>query len=201
LSDPATANILTSRQTDVKTPILLNALGLCAFLAAAQSPGHPSVGISTLPAAEQAAINTAIKRWDRQFKWKAINNLEKPIADASVETVHLGPANEKDLVVTDQSACSPTGNCSILVLRSAHGRYRVVLDGIGQSFNIRPSRTNGFRNIELAMHGSATESTVKIYKFNGSRYLRSGCQDVSFETLDKEGNRQELEKPLVTPCR
>jgi hypothetical protein len=185
----------------VKTPILFSALGLFAFLAAAQSPGHKSVSISTLPAAQQSAINTAVKRWDRQFRSKASSDSEKPIQDASVETVHLGPTHENDLVVTDQSFCSPTGNCSILVLRSVNGRYRVVLDGIGQSFTIRPARTNGFRNIELAMHGSATESTVKIYKFSGSRYLRSGCQDVSLATLDKEGNLQELEKPLITPCR
>ncbi len=202
LSDLATRSILPTRQhTDLKIRVPLSALGLLGFLAVAQSPEHLSVSMSTLPAAQQSEINGAIKRSDRQFKWKAGNGPESAIRDASVEAVRLGPTDENDLVVTDQSACSPTGNCSILVLRSADGRYRVVLDGIGQSFTIRPDRTEGFRNIELTMHGSATESTVKTYKFNGSRYLRSACQDVHFATLDKEGDLQELEKPLVTPCR
>src|SRR5258708_24120660 len=144
LCNHATANILLAiEQTDVKSAIPSIVACLFAALVVAQPPGQPSVNISTLPPTEQSAINTAITQWDRQFKWKAVNDSENSIGDALVETVHLGPSGESDLVVTDQAACSPTGNCSIFVLRPVNGRYRVVLDGIGQSFTIKQSRTDG----------------------------------------------------------
>ena len=76
-----------------------------------------------------------------------------------------------------------------------------MLDGIGQIYTVKPTRTNGFRNIELAMHSSATMSAVKTYKFNGSRYLRSGCYELNFTVLDSKGNVQDLDEPRITPCR
>jgi hypothetical protein len=158
-----------------------------------------SVRLSTLPAAQQSAVNSAIQYWNRQLNWKA-KNTSAPAADASVATVRLGPANEDDLIVTDKSGCSPTGNCSILVLRPIKDQYRVILEGTGQSFTATPTRANGFRTIKIRVHGSATMSTIKLYKFNGRQYLRAGCHDENFQILDSAGNLQELKKPQITPC-
>jgi hypothetical protein len=155
------------------------------------------VKMSNLPATQQSAINLAIRHWYRQFKWKAQNELAKPIADASVATVRLGPLDEDDLIVTDQSGCSPSGNCSILVLRPVKSGYRVVLDGIGQRCTLKRARTKGLLNLELSMHGSATESTIKTYKFDGSRYFRAGCYNMIFAASDGT----ELNRPRITPCR
>jgi hypothetical protein len=160
-----------------------------------------SLKMSTLPATQQSAINLAIQHWNHQVKWKAQKELAKPVGDASVNIARLGPRDEDDLIVTDQSGCSPTGNCSILVLRPKKEHYRVVLEAIGQTFAATPVRANGFRNIKIRMHGSATMSTIKVYKFNGSRYLRAGCYDENFEMLDGAGNLRELKKPQITPCR
>ena len=157
--------------------------------------------MSTLPVTQQSAINLAIQHWYRQFKWKAQDSSSNPVGDASIATVHLGSLSEDDLIVTDQSGCSPTGNCSILVLRPAKDRYRVVLEAIGQTLTATPTRADGFRNIKVRMHGSATMSTIKVYKFNGNRYLRAGCYDENFEMLDGAGNLRELKKPQITPCR
>jgi len=51
------------------------------------------------------------------------------------------------------------------------------------------------------MHGSATMSAVNTYKFNGSRYLRSGCYELNFTGLDSKGNVQDLDKPRISPRR
>ena len=176
-------------------------LCLCTLLAASQQGRTNGISMSTLPAAQRSAIVAAIDRWNRQFKWKTPDNSDKLVTDTLVDTVHLGPPGEDDLVVTDRSECSPTGNCTILVLRPFKDRYRVILDGIGQSFSLQRSKVNGFRDVVLKMHGSATETTIKIYEFNGSRYLRAACYDENTTLLDADGNVQELEKPRITPCR
>ena len=159
------------------------------------------VRLSTLPVAQQTNINSAIQHWNRQFEWKAKDQSRDPVGDASVATGRLGPADEDDLIVTDQSGCSPTGNCSIFVLRPIKEKYRVVLEAIGQTFTVTPARANGFRNVKVGMRGSATMSTIKVYKFNGIRYLRADCYDENFEVLDGAGNLHQLKKPQVTPCR
>lgn len=51
------------------------------------------------------------------------------------------------------------------------------------------------------MHGSATMYMVKVYQFNGSRYLRAGCYNLNFTVLDSEANVRDLDKPRITPCR
>lgn len=160
-----------------------------------------SVRLSTLPAAEQSSVNSAIQHWYRQFESKAKDRSVNALGDASVATVRLGPAHENDLILTDRAGCSPTGNCSIFVMRPVKDRYRVVLEGIGQTFTVMRARANGFQNIEIRMHGSATMSAIKVYKFNGTRYLRSGCYDENFEVLDSAGNSRELKKPQITPCQ
>jgi hypothetical protein len=175
---------------------------VCVLLFSMKAPGdtrRQSVRMSALPASQQSAINLAIQHWYRQFKWKA--QVGSPIGlRMGVATVHLGPPDEEDLVVTDHSGCSPTGNCSILVMRPTKDQYRVVLEAIGQTFTATPVRASGFRNIKIRMHGSATVSAIKVYKFNGSRYLRAGCYQENFGMLDAAGNLRELKKPQVTPC-
>jgi hypothetical protein len=175
-------------------------VALCAVCQGQDIRRH-SVRLSTLRAPEQSAINSAILHWNRQFEWKAQDNSANMAGDTSVATSPLGPPEEEDLIVTDQSGCSPTGNCSILVLRPIKKQYRVVLEAIGQTFTATSARANGFHDIQVRMHGSATMSTVKIYKFNGTRYVRTGCYDEISGELDKEGNLQELDKPRRTPCQ
>jgi hypothetical protein len=170
-------------------------LSFCLF-AVAESP-EKFVELSTLPASRRTAIVAALKAWDRKLGRRWAYELRATNGNARLETVHLGPANENDLVLTDRSSCSPTGNCSIVILRAAQGGYRVVLDGIGQRYTLKRARTKGFLNIELSMHSSATESTIKLYRFNGSRYLRAGCYNVIFASSD--GTK--LDRPQTTPCR
>lgn len=159
-----------------------------------------SARLSTLPATQQSAINSAIQRWNRRFKRKAKDDPAN-LGEALVAAVRLGSADGNELIVTDQSGCSPTGNCSVFVLHPTKDQYRVVLEGIGQKLTATAARTNGFRNINLSMHGSATMREVKVYKFNGNRYLRAGCYNENFEMLDTTGKLGELEKPRITSCR
>ena len=179
---------------------------ICIVLFSIGAPGQDdlrkqTVKLSALPAPQRSAINSAIQQWNRQFPQKPKDNSATLGEDASVATIRLGPSDEPDLVVTDDSGCSPTGNCSIFVLRPTKDEYRVALEATGQIITATPARANGFRNIKVRMHGSATMSEIKIYRFNGIRYVRSGCYNESFEEIDKDGNVQELDTPRMTPCQ
>lgn len=204
LSDRSCGNILRSYdEGPVKaTTVLLIGIVLFSLNAKCQDDlRQQSVQLSRLPAVEQLAINLAIRHSDRQLGQKAADTSVNRSGDASVATVTLGPVNENDLVVTDQSWCSPTGNCSIFVMRPHGNQYRVILEATGQSITSTARRTNDFRDVQVRMHGSATMSEIKIYRFNGSRYLRSGCYDENFEILDSKGNVHDLDRPHMTPCK
>lgn len=172
-------------------------LFLCGLFAVAENDRPQTVEISSLPGPQRTAIVAALKRWDRQLGRKLVDDSQSSTGNALVERVHLGPPEENDLVLTDRSSCSPTGNCSVLVLRAVQSGYSVVMDGIGQTYTIKRARTKGFRDIELSMHGSATESAIKAYKFNGSRYLRTGCYNVIFAASDGT----ELDRHRTALCR
>jgi hypothetical protein len=132
---------------------------------------------------------------------------EKELRDAAsryrLEMVDLSvDGKERGFVVggIGEYDCSPTGNCSVWVLRTGTHGYPVVLHGIAQSVWIWPTRTTGFQDIVLGMHGSATSTTLKLYKFDGSRYRRMACYIADFEYLDQDGTIHELEEPRITPC-
>jgi hypothetical protein len=68
-----------------------------------------------------------------------------------------------------------------------------------QSFTIERTRTNGFRDIVLAMHGSATESQLTLYKYANGAYHDVACYDANWTVLEGDTIR-ELKEPRITPC-
>jgi hypothetical protein len=126
-------------------------------------------------------------------------------AETRVAFVDLTGHGRNEVIVQaggEKSGCSPTGNCPLWVLRRQRDGYHVVLDaGSAQNFTIQPHRTNGFNDLVLSMHGSATESGLTLYKFNGSSYDDVACYDENSEAADESGQFHHLKEPRVTPCR
>ena len=54
----------------------------------------------------------------------------------------------------------------------------VSLGGI-QTFQIQRSRSNGFRDIVVEMHGSATQRTLRLLRFGNGKYHEGGCYDAN----------------------
>ena len=121
----------------------------------------------------------------------------------SVVFVDLDSHGRNEVVAqgSGEDECSPTGNCSFRILARRRDGYRVILDGGStQTFTIQPTRTNGFSDIVLSMHGSATDSMLTLYQFEGTRYRDAGCWEANWAPLDKDGNLHELKEPRVTRC-
>ena len=99
-------------------------------------------------------------------------------------------------------ACSPTGNCPLYVLRKTGKNYRVILEKqAAQSIFVQKTRSNGYSDVVVRMHGSATETGLFVYQFRQGRYWRTHCYDESFTYIGKDGEEHELEEPRITPCR
>ena len=109
--------------------------------------------------------------------------------------------NEVIAQAGDDAQCSPTGNCSLWVLRREKHGYHVILSApSAQTFTIQSDRTHGFHDLVLGMHRSAFESELRLFKFDGARYKQAGCYEASWEFIDEHGNSQHLKEPRLSPC-
>ena len=86
----------------------------------------------------------------------------------------------------------------------AQGGYeRLLAAGSIQTIEPQPTTSRGYRDIITAMHGSAWDSDLRLYKFDGREYRRSGCFFRTYDYLDIHGRMRELKRPRITPaaCR
>ena len=85
--------------------------------------------------------------------------------------------------------CGATGNCSEWVFgrTGKSGKYKLLLDSGGEYFHIKKRLTNGYHDIYITTHDSASSSYHMIYKFSGKRYKESKCW---FEEYSVNGERQ-----------
>lgn len=99
-------------------------------------------------------------------------------------------------------ACTPTGNCPLYVLQKTGTKYRVILEkGAANTVSIQKTRTNGYLDVVVGMHGSATQQGLFVYQFRQGRYWRTHCYVASFSYLGRDGQIHELEQARITSCQ
>jgi hypothetical protein len=129
--------------------------------------------------------------------------LEEIALDTPVKLVDLNGDGTPEIIAQgtpQDGGCSPTGNCRFWVFQKSDREYRLLFyrEAI-QSFTLQPSRSNGFTDIIIRMHRSATESTLTLLQYREGRYYQMGCYDANWSVL--EGNSvHELKEPRLTPC-
>jgi hypothetical protein len=84
--------------------------------------------------------------------------------------------------------CGATGNCSewIFGKKKESTTYKLLLKSGGEHFHVRKSSTNGYRNIYITTHDSASSSYHIIYKFSGKKYQENKCW---FEDYSSDGEK------------
>jgi hypothetical protein len=93
-------------------------------------------------------------------------------------------------------------NCPLYVFQKHGTKYRVILEkGAAQTINVQRSRTNGYLDVVVGMHGSATERGLFVYQFSQGRYRRTHCYNESLTELGKDGKVHEFETARITPCK
>jgi hypothetical protein len=110
------------------------------------------------------------------------------------EQVHV-PAGDLYVVQGAGDFCG-AANCDIWILSSA---YEVILHGTTQGFNLLATSHGGVPDVVTSMHGSAFESEVTRWEFDGSQYRRIACANVNY--MDEDGNEYDLPHIRPKPCR
>jgi len=119
-----------------------------------------------------------------------------------VEFIDLNSDGTQEVIAQlSGDACSPTGNCPLYILRKTGTNYRVILEkGAAQTVTVQRTRTNGYFDVVIGMHGSATQQGLFVYQFREGRYRRTHCYNAFFTYLGKDGEVHDLEVPRIDPC-
>lgn len=102
---------------------------------------------------------------------------------SALKLVHLASSRRTQVIVqgTGECQCSPTGNCTFWVYEKSAVGYKLLLKrGAVQTFSIEDSQSNGYRDIVTGTHGSAFETGLSVFKFNGKQYQRAECWTMLF---------------------
>jgi len=134
---------------------------------------------------------------------KTEQELKDLAAQTRIKAVDLSGKGERDFLaqIGVDWGCSPTGNCDSWVVREKGDQYSAILYRTAtQTFTIQPTVTNGFHDLVLGQHGSATMQELTLYRFDGSKYRSVACYDANWETVGKDGEYRQLKEPRVTSC-
>ncbi len=136
------------------------------------------------------------------------NELRKIAADTRIELIDLNGDGTPEVIAQafgTKAGCGATGNCPIwLFLKTTNG-YQLLLDtrdkeGIGgfELLTVEETRTNGFNDLVLAAHDSASEKTLLVFRYRNGLYRESACYDANWLSL--AGEVHFLKQPVITKC-
>jgi hypothetical protein len=113
--------------------------------------------------------------------------------------IELNRGGEPALRVHGLGEICGAANCMTWVYQKDASGYRLLLDA-GYVDRIEPQKsyTRGYRDLMAVVHGSAWESDLILYKFNGEEYQRDSCFFRTFRYEDRHGTLREWEEPKTT---
>jgi hypothetical protein len=118
------------------------------------------------------------------------------------ERVDLNHDGVPEVVVHGQGSICGAYWCPYWIYRRTSTGYERLLDaGNIQVLEPRATTSHGYRDVRTWMHGSAWDSGVTLYKFDGRRYRRAECAGYSYRYLDSHDRSHELKRPIITPER
>ena len=93
-------------------------------------------------------------------------------------------------------------NCPTWIHSKVGTGYQLLLDA-GSIQRVEPQRTftNGYRDIMTSIHGSAWDSDLTLYKFDGKQYQRVRCFYRSYRYKDRRSRMREWRGARITPVK
>lgn len=131
-------------------------------------------------------------------------------ADTRIKLIDLNGDGKDEIIAQAtglKAGCGATGNCPFWIFEKSLKGYRVLFDadaagrdmGYVQVFSVESNRTNGFQDIVLGSHDSATERTLYLLRFRNGKYREEECYDADLEDRSRPVWK-DLKKPIITPC-
>jgi hypothetical protein len=122
----------------------------------------------------------------------------------AAEPLDLDGDGIPELEVHGINAICGANNCVTWIYRQTASGFERLL-AAGTISTVEPQRTvsHGYRDVITAMHGSAWDADLTLYKFDGRAYRRAGCFSRTYHYLDTHGHVHELTHPRIAPraCR
>lgn len=120
-----------------------------------------------------------------------------------IALVDLNGDGEPEVVAQAPSVelgCGATGNCPFWVFQRAGATYKLILHANGiQNFTVQPTLKDGFHDLVLGSHMSASEQYLVDYRYMNGSYREGPCHDANWEVMDDKG-MHELKHPLISQC-
>jgi hypothetical protein len=132
----------------------------------------------------------------REVARQLVNSGEE--GEFRAEAVDLNDDGTPELIV--QVGCSAVGNCSTYIFRKTRAGYQQLLNDEAQMVRTGRVGTRRHRDIIFQVHGSAYESNILTYKFDGEEYHLKGCIYREYSYLDKRGRFYVRKRPQITRC-
>lgn len=164
----------------------------------------PSVGNTSKLSEEErfALINAIIVRLDKPMAERGYDNdrIREIASTTRLRFVDLGGEGKTLVFATSlglEGGCDALSNCPLWIFRHGDDGYVSVLDTVGASYTIQPTSTNGFSDLVIMRHESASESHLTLYSYADGRYNDAGCYVAQWPGA-KDG---EIQDPEITPCK
>lgn len=163
--------------------------------------------VLTKPSAAQQRRKVAVPREiieqmlkDEDFKYALEPKHENTVAGLSkylvAELADLNRDGRPELLVHGiNDICGPYW-CTHRVYRKTGAGYQLLFEDDVADLQPQKTYTNGYRDIMTERHGSASESELTLYKFDGKVYTRRAC--FMREYRHREERRGVDRRPKVT---
>ena len=146
-----------------------------------------------------SAVLTQLKRHkslDTFFGGMAEEKLLDLAANTRIERVDLNGDGTAEVIAQANGLgpCGGTGNCIFWIFQMNSGNVKLLLDTFDaeagfEVIAVRPWSTNGFRDLVLGAHISASERDLVWYRYADGTYRRWRCY-----RLSRQGDNQETAK-------
>lgn len=166
--------------------------------------------LKTLDPIERTALIKAIAAQIRpnmaDLGIQSEKELRTVAADTRVKFIDMNEDGMPEVIAQAwgvQAGCGATGNCPFWVFSKSDNGYKLILGGDGwnfQIFTVQPTVTNGYHDLVLGFHDSASEKTLEVYRFKNGKYRRGACYDADWAPMDAKGWHV-LKNPIITPCK
>jgi len=138
---------------------------------------------------------------DLEYKHEyTIEGLSKRLV---AELIDLNRDGKSEIIVHGiGDTCGPYW-CANWIYHKTSADYQLLLDA-GDIQDIEPQKTftNGYRDVMAARHGSAFDSGLSLYKFDGKQYRLKACFERSYRNYeDRRGHLHVSKRPKIARVR
>jgi len=96
--------------------------------------------------------------------------------------------------------CSPTGNCDLWIIEKTRTEFRILLTtDLAHVVCVRSTKNRGFSDVEKRSHGSAFDSRVTVFRYDGEQYQPAEGYNLRWKYDEATGKTRQVEGPTAMP--